>query len=97
MDLKKIIQSEKGTIVDVRTPAEFQGGHASGSINIPVNELAQRIDELKRLKSPLVLCCASGGRSAMATRLLSQHEFDCIDAGSWVSVNYLQNQSINTL
>ncbi|MDZ7646230.1 MAG: rhodanese-like domain-containing protein [Cytophagales bacterium] len=97
MNVEKIIQNQEGTIVDVRTPGEFQGGHVAGSINIPVNELSQRIEELKSLKSPLVLCCASGGRSAMAAHLLKQQAIACCDGGSWHSVNYLKNQSVNAL
>lgn len=97
MNIKQIIQNQEGTIVDVRTPAEFQGGHVAGSINIPVNQLTQRIEELKNLKSPLVLCCASGGRSAMAVHLLKQQDIVCYDGGSWLSVNYLKNQSVGVL
>jgi phage shock protein E len=97
MSVNQIIQNQDGTIVDVRTPAEFQGGHVAGSINIPVSELTQRIEELKTLKSPLVLCCASGGRSAMAAHLLKQQGITCYDGGSWLSVNYLKNQSVGVL
>ncbi len=97
MSVNQIIQNQEGTIVDVRTHAEFQGGHVAGSINIPVNELSQRIEELKNLKSPLVLCCASGGRSAMAAHLLKQQGIACYDGGSWLSVNYLKNQSVSVL
>lgn len=97
MSINQIIQNQEGTIVDVRTPAEFQGGHVVGSINIPVSELTQRIEELKSLKSPLVLCCASGGRSAMASNLLKQQGIPCYDGGSWLSVNYLKNQSVGVL
>lgn len=35
-------------MVDVRSPAEFAGGHASGSVNIPLPELDQRMQELDR-------------------------------------------------
>lgn len=92
--VEQIILNNEGTIVDVRTRAEFQGGHAAGSVNIPVNELMTRLDEVKSLKSPLVLCCASGGRSAMATMMLKQHGVQCHDAGSWINVNYLQAQNV---
>jgi len=93
--VEEIIQNGEGTIIDVRTRAEFQGGNAAGSVNIPVNELIQRIEEFKSLKSPLVLCCASGGRSSMATQLLKQQGIACHDAGSWLTVNYLQSQSVS--
>jgi len=77
-----------GTVVDVRTPAEFAGGHVSNSINIPLQELTNRLDELKGLKQPLVLCCASGGRSGMADQMLSSQGFDCVNGGGWLEVNY---------
>ncbi len=91
MKLKNAIQNNEGTIIDVRTPAEFKGGHAGGSINIPLHEISTRIEELQKMKTPLILCCASGGRSAQATYLLSSHKIDCLDAGSWINVHSLQS------
>jgi phage shock protein E len=85
MNLKELLQKNEGTIVDVRTPHEYQGGHIPGSVNIPVNELLQRVYELQELKQPLILCCASGGRSAMATYILKEQNLTCVDAGSWLS------------
>jgi len=35
------------TIIDVRTPQEFAAGHVEGSINIPLQELPQRIEEIR--------------------------------------------------
>lgn len=92
--VEQIILNGEGTIIDVRSRAEFQGGHATGSINIPVSEIMTRIEEIKSLKQPLVLCCASGGRSSMATMLLKQQGVDCHNAGSWLNVNYLQSQLV---
>lgn len=88
-----IFKSGKGTVVDVRTPAEFMGGHVAGAVNVPLNEIPQRLDELKGLESPVILCCASGGRSAQAMGYLSVKGLDCIDGGSWTTVNYLQSQA----
>ncbi len=93
MNVEQIIKSKQGTIVDVRTPAEFQGGNAHGSINIPLNEVDQRIEELKNMEQPLVLCCASGGRSGQATQFLQQFGIDCCNGGSWLDVNYYQSQT----
>lgn len=92
--VEKIIQNGEGTIIDVRTRAEFQGGNATGSVNIPVNELIQRIEEVKSLKAPLILCCPSGGLSSMGTHLLKQQGVACHDAGSWLNVNHLQSKSV---
>ena len=41
MNIEKIIKEKKGTIVDVRTPAEFMGGNVAGSINIPLHLVAE--------------------------------------------------------
>lgn len=60
MTLQNILKEKKGTIVDVRSPEEFMGGNVVGSINIPLLEIPQRLEELKTLKQPLILCCASG-------------------------------------
>jgi rhodanese-related sulfurtransferase len=94
MNAEHIIKEKKGTIVDVRTTTEFMGGNVEGSINIPLQEIQQRIDELKNLKEPLVLCCASGNRSGQATQFLTQQGIECCNGGSWLDVNYYQSQTI---
>lgn len=91
MNIETIIKEKKGTIVDVRSSEEFRGGHVAGSINIPLMEIPKRIDELKKLKSPLVLCCASGGRSGQAHNYLALQGIECFNAGSWMDVNYYQS------
>ena len=93
MNSEKLIKEKQGTIIDVRTAGEFMGGHVAGSINIPLQELPERIVELKSLKQPFILCCASGGRSGQANQYLSQMGFECCNAGSWLDVNYYQSQS----
>jgi rhodanese-related sulfurtransferase len=93
MHLEKIVQEKKGTIVDVRSPGEFMGGHVKGSINIPLQEITKRIDELKKLKQPLVLCCATGNRSGQAFEYLAQQCIECYNGGSWLDVNFHHNKS----
>jgi phage shock protein E len=78
----------KETIIDVRTPAEFMGGSVAGSINIPLNELPYRLDEVKQQVQPVILCCASGARSAQATAFLRAQGIACENGGSWLSVNF---------
>lgn len=73
--------------MDVRTPAEFMGGHVAGSINIPLQEIPERLNEIKALPQPLVLCCASGNRSGQATAYLKNLGIDCTNGGSWLQVN----------
>ena len=79
------------TVVDVRTRAEFSGGNVAGSINIPLNEIQERFEEIKSLHQPIVLCCASGGRSGQATHFLKSMGINCENGGSWLDVNYQIN------
>ena len=62
-------QGRGARIVDVREPEEYAGGHLPGAINIPLGDL-NLIPEL--IASPLVLVCASGGRSACAAAMLEE-------------------------
>ena len=79
--------SKPHSIVDVRTSGEFAGGHVPGSINIPLNEVPERVEELRALPTPLVLCCRSGNRSENAMRYLQQLGFtDVQNGGSWQDV-----------
>lgn len=92
MNKEEMIRNNEGTIVDVRTPAEFRGGSVSGAINVPLNEIQQRLNELKGMKSPLILCCASGNRSGQAENYLSRQGVDCINGGSWMDVHFLTSE-----
>ena len=76
------------TIIDVRTSSEFMGGNVVGSINIPLQEIQLRIDEISKMPQPIVLCCASGNRSGQAAVYLKSLDIDCENGGSWMDVNY---------
>lgn len=92
MNIEKLIKENIGTIVDVRSYGEFMGGNVADSINIPLGEIPQRIEELQNLKAPLILCCASGNRSGQAQYFLSQHAIECYNGGSWMDVNYYKSK-----
>ncbi len=77
----------KETIIDVRSRAEFQGGHVVNSINIPIQEIPGRLEDIQKMKQPIILCCASGQRSAQASLFLKSHGIDCMNGGSWLDVN----------
>lgn len=78
------VDLNEATIVDVREPYEFQSGRVEGSINIPLGEVPGRVEEFKNMKKPLVLCCASGGRSGQATSYLIQNGVEDIhNGGGW--------------
>ncbi|MGI8636493.1 MAG: rhodanese-like domain-containing protein [Segetibacter sp.] len=73
---------EKGTIIDVRTPEEFAGEHFPGAVNIPLDQVAQKIDELKEMKKPILAYCRSGNRSGMAVSIMKQQGItNAINAG----------------
>lgn len=80
------------TVVDVRTPGEFMGGNVAGSINIPLNEVVDRADEIMNLKKPVIFCCASGGRSGQATAYFKSQGLDCENGGGWMEVNMRMGQ-----
>lgn len=86
-ELKKIIE-QGGTIIDVRTPAEFQSGHPKGAINIPLQNIEAKIKDIKRMKQPIIVCCASGIRSASAKSILKKHGIDAHNAGAWHNLNF---------
>ena len=70
-------------LVDVRSEGEYEDGGIDGSVNIPIQELAGRLDELGDKDGTIVLYCQSGGRSAMAKRLLESNGFTKVhDLGS---------------
>jgi rhodanese-related sulfurtransferase len=76
------------TIIDVRTPGEYALGNIKESINIPLQEIQERINEVKQLPQPIVLCCASGNRSGHATAYLKSEGIECENGGSWVDVKF---------
>lgn len=88
MDIKKLIKDNDCVILDVRTAEEFQNGNAAGSVNIPLGEIVDRLEEIKELKTPLILCCASGARSGRATEFLSLYDIECYNGGSWMDLNF---------
>lgn len=58
---------EKLLVIDVRTPKDFEAGHVPGVINIPIEELAKKIGEMKLSKeTAIVTVCDRGGRSSRA-------------------------------
>ncbi len=72
----RLINREKGVLIDVCEPAEYAAGHAVGARNIPLGSL----DSSKSLPTnktlPLVLMCASGARAGRAAGLLRKAGYD---------------------
>lgn len=79
-------KSRNAVIVDVRTPGEFRQGAIKGSKNIPLQELNNHLDELKKLNRPLITCCASGMRSGSAASILKRNGIEVVNGGGWMSL-----------
>lgn len=81
-DYKKLVQGG-AQIIDVRTPGEFSAGHIPNSINIPLNHLTKKIARVGKDRQ-IILCCASGMRSASARSTLRSMGYSHVhDGGSW--------------
>lgn len=71
----RTLVADGALLVDVRSEGEYARGGIEGSINIPIQELAGRMDQLGDKNGEIVVYCQSGGRSAMAKRLLESNGF----------------------
>lgn len=77
----------KGAIIlDVRTKSEYQGGHIKNALHIPVQELGNRFNEVKKLNKPVIAYCASGMRSGSAASMLKSQGVDAINGGGMGSL-----------
>jgi phage shock protein E len=80
-------------IIDVRSKGEFVGGHCKNAENIPLDELPKHVARIKKMNKPLILCCASGGRSASATQMLKREGVENVyNGGGWTQVERMCNQ-----
>jgi len=70
-------QVDDVTILDVRQPKEYEAGHIPGALLMPLPELTDHMQRIDRTK-PIMVYCASGGRSRMAAQLLSGQGFSDI-------------------
>jgi len=77
-ELNKRLDAGETRVLDVRTAKEFVGeqGHIEGALNIAVEELPERIDELSDyIEHPIAIICRTDRRSAKAALLLAEHGF----------------------
>ncbi len=77
------LKKQGALFVDVRSQGEFAAASAPGTINIPLQELKNRLNEIPK-NYPVVLCCASGTRSGMAKMVLKRSGFHQVyNIGTW--------------
>jgi rhodanese-related sulfurtransferase len=80
-------------VIDVRSKAEYKGGHFAQSVNYPLNELPSNIGRLDRSR-PIITVCASGMRSATAMKLLLDNGFkEVYNAGGWNTLERMIRRS----
>jgi phage shock protein E len=90
--LKEIIRDKKAFFVDVRSPQEFNEDHISDALNIPLDQIMGRMDELEGIEGPIILYCRSGNRSGMALHILQAEGFKNLYNGGGIDdVRYLLN------
>lgn len=70
--IKELVKNPSTVIVDVRSPWEFDMEHVPGALNIPLEEVPQKVEEFRSFHKPVVLYCRSGNRSGMAVSILKQ-------------------------
>ena len=86
-----LLERKDALLLDVRTEGEYQNGHIPGTVNIPLDELRERLSELDRGKK-LYVNCQSGLRSYLACRILSQNGFSCKNlAGGYRFYEYVMS------
>lgn len=82
-DYKTLVE-DGAIILDVRSKHEFKMGHINGAVNIPVDQLADQLSDLKDKNQHIITCCASGKRSASAKNILLQNNFTSVyNGGNW--------------
>ena len=75
--LRTALESGTGPkLLDVRTAGEFESGHVDGAVNIPLNRLEERLEEVPQ--GPLVVICRSGYRSILGASILQANGIDAV-------------------
>jgi rhodanese-related sulfurtransferase len=69
------------TLLDVRTNEEYKAGHIEDSIHIPLDQLGDRMKEIRKLQEPIVAYCRSGRRSGIAARMMESQGFEAYNGG----------------
>ncbi|BCS81028.1 FAD-dependent oxidoreductase [Anaerocellum diazotrophicum] len=81
----EFLENPEYLILDVRTPEEYEFGHIKGAINIPVDDLRSRLNELPKDKK-IIVYCGVGFRSYHGCLILKGSGFECLNmSGGWTS------------
>ena len=78
------IKNKTATVIDVRSPMEFESEHFPGAQNIQLEEVNLKIIEIGAMPKPIVVYCRSGNRSGMAKTILNQQGINEVYNGGGV-------------
>ena len=88
VDFAKLIE-EGAVVLDVRAEEEYEAGHFTKAINIPLDELTQNLSKLNE-DDVVIAVCQSGMRSKSAVEVLRKNGFSAVyNGGSWINLNNL--------
>jgi len=89
-----IAKEKNSVLLDVRSVEEFNAGTILGAINLPLDELRTRINELPKEKT-LIVFCKAGLRGYLACRILLQHGYTCKNlTGGYITYQMQMNQHV---
>jgi len=85
------------TVVDVRRRGEYQSGHVPNAVNVPLDVLAEHLEEIDRSR-PLAVICAGGYRSSAAASILQRNDFEVLynvigGTAAWIAAGHEVTQS----
>lgn len=95
--LKRELDDDGTTLIDVREPAEYAEAHVPGAVLIPMGQLPSRLEEVPRDRTVYVIC-RSGNRSGAMGPLLDAHGFDSVNVlggtAAWVQAGHRHDTGV---
>lgn len=86
-EIYDLVHKKNALLIDVRSEGEYAKGHVRNSLNIPLDQLDEKSEELDK-KRPVIIYCASGARSSVALKILQTNGFDVVyNAHRWEHVS----------
>jgi rhodanese-related sulfurtransferase len=90
--LKALLDGDGAVVVDVRSPAEFAGGHVPGAVNVPLDRVVGAPELASFAGQTVHLICQSGGRSGRAAALLANGNSPVVNVlggtGGWRAAGF---------
>lgn len=75
------IDMKNSIVIDVRSAEEFESGHFPGAVNIPLDQIMQYVEDLKKSGKSIITYCRSGNRSGIAASILCQQGVKTVTNG----------------